>query len=965
MQPFSNWTDIEQHLSTADNQTKGELFEQITESYLKWSPKYQVILKHIWRLKDIPSSVKSKLNIPNQDQGIDLIAETFEGKFWAIQCKYHGNIQKKISHREISTFLALSNTVASNIDFCLVATTADDYAQLYKGQSNIGFLLSDTWTQLPLSFFDGFYKKEFVKPPIRNPRPHQIESIAEAKKHFKVENRGKLIFPCGAGKSLTGYWITKELKAKTVIVAVPSLALVKQTLEDYCQESFAEENPIAPFCICSDEGIGKNDDVAVFTQDMGVVCTTDKAKILDFLKFKTNRTKVIFTTYQSGRVLGEAVNDLDFKFDVGIMDESHKTVGATDKLFSHLLFDENVAIKKRIFMTATERRYRGTSENILSMDDPEIYGETFNQLSFKDAINQEILSDYKILTLVITKAEIMKYLNQNDFVKALGLKWDKDIDFRTLSSLIALRKAMQKFPINHAVTFHSSIKRAKIFEQLQPVFGQAYPSFDGVNSFHVTGAIPTGQRSKIIAEFSQAERGIITNAKCLTEGVDVPNIDCVLFADPRKSSIDIVQAVGRALRRSKGKKFGYILLPVYAESNDKVSIIESEDFQAILQTLRALAANDERIIEYFREKQKPDTKSEKSDLVQFDIDEIIGNQIATDELLNHIELQAWSRLAKLSWRPFEEAREYARNLGINGTLQWFSNSNLPKDIPKAASKVYKKEWISWGDFLGTNYIALFNREYLSYEDAKKVVVKFQFKNANDYWQACRSGIVPSNIPNSPHHVYKSQFEGYGQYLGTGTKSPKNHEYMSFDEAKLLMKEFKISSKSQLSEWSKTLRPINFPSRPNKTYASLWNGWPDFFETDNTKNKDYYPFEEARRIVRSLKLSSMSKGWKNYINSNSYDSKIPKWPDGVYKDKGWISWADFLGNDKLATQKRQYPDLLELKNIARLENITSQKNWINYVKQKPNNYNLPIELSKVYKDKGWKGWADFLGKEEKE
>ena len=223
MTNLSHWNDIETHLSTADNQTKGELFEQLTEHFLRWSPKYQVILKHVWRLKDVPTNIREKLKIPNQDQGIDLIAESYEGKYWAIQCKYHGDYSKKISHREISTFLALSNAVASNIDFCLVATTADDYAQLYKGQNNIGFILSDTWTQLPASFFDQFQKKEIVKPVTRNPRPHQKDAIIEAKKHFKVETRGKLIFPCGAGKSLTGYWITKELKAKTVIVAVPGL----------------------------------------------------------------------------------------------------------------------------------------------------------------------------------------------------------------------------------------------------------------------------------------------------------------------------------------------------------------------------------------------------------------------------------------------------------------------------------------------------------------------------------------------------------------------------------------------------------------------------------------------------------------------------------------------------------------------------------------------------------------------
>ena len=959
MKNFSQWSDVEKHLSTADNQTKGELFEKITESYLKWSPKYQVILKQVWRLKDIPTSVKSKLNIPHQDQGIDLIAETFEGKFWAIQCKYHGNIQKKISHREISTFLALSNTVASNIDFCLVATTADDYAQLYKGQSNIGFLLSDTWTQLPLSFFDGFGKKEFVKPSIRNPRPHQIESIAEAKKHFKVENRGKLIFPCGAGKSLTGYWITKELKAKTVIVAVPSLALVKQTLEDYCQESFAEENPIAPFCICSDEGIGKNDDVAVFTQDMGVVCTTDKAKILEFLNFKTNRTKVIFTTYQSGRVLGEAVNELDFKFDVGIMDESHKTVGATDKLFSHLLFDENVAISKRIFMTATERRYRGSSENILSMDDPDIYGETFTQLSFKEAINQEILSDYKILTLVITQAEIKDYLNQNDFVKALGLKWEKEIDFRTLSSLIALRKAMQKFPIKHAVTFHSSIKRAKIFEQLQPAFDQAYPSFEGVSSFHVTGAIPTGQRSKIIAEFSQAERGIITNAKCLTEGVDVPNIDCVLFADPRKSSIDIVQAVGRALRRSKGKEFGYILLPVYSESNDKESIIESEDFQAILQTLTALAANDERIIEYFREKQKPDTKTEKSDLVQIDIDEIIGNQIATDELLNHIELQAWSRLAKLSWRPFEEAREYVRGLGLNSRNEYLEYivDNKIFDLPLATEKVYGKSWNSWPDFLGNNRITEENK--LSYEEAEFIVQKHKFSTQRQFYNWANNQ-VEYKIPLFPNKSYENGgWKDWGTFLGNN----KTREYADIVDAKNWAKKSGIKSAKDWKNKKKNNQlPKGIPGHPQVVYKNKgWISWADFLGTDNHREADYLEFEEAREYIRLQKLEN-TRFWKQWSKTHR-PSNIPGTPDVIYKEKGWISWADFLGTDII--QKGNKLDYEGAKKIIHGFNIQSTVKWREFVKSEKMPKNIPANPDRDYKDKGWKGWADFLGKEKKE
>ena len=1034
MTNLSHWNDIETHLSTADNQTKGELFEQLTEHFLRWSPKYQVILKHVWRLRDVPTNIREKLKIPSQDQGIDLIAESYEGKYWAIQCKYHGDYNKKISHREISTFLALSNAVASNIDFCLVATTADDYAQLYKGQNNIGFILSDTWTQLPSLFFEQFQKKEIGKPVTRNPRPHQKDAITEAKKHFKVETRGKLIFPCGAGKSLTGYWITKELKAKTVIVAVPSLALVKQTLEDYCQESFAEGNPIAPFCICSDEGIGKNDDVAVFTQDMGVVCTTDKVKILDFLNFKTNRTKVLFTTYQSGRVLGDAVNEVNFKFDVGIMDESHKTVGAADKLFSHLLFDENVAITKRIFMTATERRYKGSSENILSMDDPSVYGDTFTQLSFKEAINQEILSDYKILTLVITQAEIKEYLNKNDFVKALGLGWEKDIDFRTLSSLVAIRKAMQKFPIKHAVTFHSSIKRAKIFEQLQPIFDEAFTDFDRVDAYHVTGEIPTGKRSRIISEFAKSERSIITNATCLTEGVDVPNIDCVLFADPRKSSIDIVQAVGRALRRSKGKEFGYILLPVYAESNDKESIIESEDFQAILQTLRALAANDERIIEYFREKQTTNSVYEKSDLIQFEIDEIINKEIAAVELMNQIELQAWSRLAKLSWRPFYEARKFVQGLKLSNVREYeLLRYELPSDIPRGPINIYKKDWINWGDFLGTGRIADQKKKFLNYKNAKleleklgiksgshfsilfkekkvptgipsspedkykrtgewiswgdflgtgtiadqkkifydydiakQYIQKLQIKSMNEFRKFAKNGKIPEKIPKNPENKYKRDgtWLSWGDFLGTQRLANYNKQYLNFSESKKIIHGFKIES---FENWRKLTRTaefekLNIHKNPPRGYQKEWRGWEDFFG-ESYKPKKIIEFIEFRNYVRSLELNSITQ----YINNSILDKKLLRHPDRTYRQKGWVNWSDLIGKEIKSNSllSKNFLEFEEAKQVVKLNGFMNVQHYKEWVKINGKIYRLPSNPNSSYKNSGWKDWADFLGKEDKE
>jgi predicted helicase len=274
-------------------------------------------------------------------------------------------------------------------------------------------------------------------------------------------------------------------------------------------------------------------------------------------------------------------------------------------------------------MTATERRYAGSSDEVLSMDDINVYGETFTQMSFKEAIEIDILSDYKIITLFISNLEVRKLIEQNAFIKPIGKEWDKETEARTLACMIALRKAMTEYPIHHAVTFHSSIKKAEAFEQSQAVFSKAYPNFSKVESFHVSGAMPTSVRGKIVDEFAQTHKGIITNAKCLTEGVDVPNIDCVLFADPRKSTVDIVQAVGRALRKREGKDFGYVILPVFTESNNIDEIVESDEFKEVLVTLRALASNDERIIEYFRDISKGKKVNRKDSLIQFEIDEAI------------------------------------------------------------------------------------------------------------------------------------------------------------------------------------------------------------------------------------------------------------------------------------------------------------------------------------------------------
>ena len=308
--------------------------------------------------------------------------------------------------------------------------------------------------------------------------------------------------------------------------------MIKQTLDVYLKEFVARDIKVKFLCICSDEGIGKNDDIAFKTENIGVPCDTDPVFIKQWLKDNRKENIVVFTTYQSGRIIAELSKELKLTFDLGIFDEAHKTVGSSKKLFSHLLFEDNISVDKRIYMTATERFYSGSKDDMISMDDEDIYGETFSFMSFKDAVNQNLLTDYKIITIDVKKSEVAEFIKSNGLVQ-LSDKWKKETEARSLSSMIALRKAMNRFDIKNVVSFHSSIERAKRNMGIHSYITSTY-GYKPIDTFTVSGKDSTSKRSVIVNEFASSERALITNARCLTEGVDVPNIDCIVFSDPRK-----------------------------------------------------------------------------------------------------------------------------------------------------------------------------------------------------------------------------------------------------------------------------------------------------------------------------------------------------------------------------------------------------------------------------------------------
>ncbi|MBT7317202.1 MAG: DEAD/DEAH box helicase family protein [Lentimicrobiaceae bacterium] len=963
---LTSWGDFQKTLDDFSKKEKGDAFEMLTKLYFKINPIYN-FYDDVWLLSEVPQKVLDYLELPSHDLGIDLIAKA-NNEYHAIQCKYHTDKNTSVTFKEVSTFISL---LESNEKFTqgYICSSADLTSRNFNKLKTkpINSIMSDSWQVLDADFFNQARKllignKLSIKP--YKPREHQDKAVSQSIEYF-IDNdntRGKLIFPCGSGKSLTGYWITQELKSKSTIIAVPSLSLVKQTLEVYLREIVAHGRKVKWLCICSDEGIGKNDDVVIYTENIGVPCQTDPVYIEDWLKENKDEDKIVFTTYQSGRIISEISKRLNFTFDLGIFDEAHKTVGSNKKLFSHLLFDENISIDKRVFMTATERFYGGSKDDIVSMDDYDIYGETFSYMSFKEAIGQGLLTDYKVITIDVKKSEVAEFIKKNGLVE-LNKNWSRETDARSLASMIALRKAMKLFPINNAVSFHSSIEKAKRNKELQQYITKEY-KLPHIESYTVSGKIPTTRRNDIVMEFANSEKALITNARCLTEGIDVPNIDCIVFADPRRSNVDIVQSLGRALRTKSGKDWGYVILPIIIDETTKE--IDNSNFQDIVTVIRGLASNDDRIVEYFKEKS---TNHKLTDNKQsgFTFD-VLSEYLDDDEIKNHLNLRLWEKLGKLNWMDFDEARGIVHKLLLKNYSEWrdyCKSGKKPINIPISPRSAYQNQgWAGYGDWLGTGVIARKDILFRSYDKAKKYVHKLKLKNSSEWRKYSKSLEKPHDIPASPEKVYKnSGWNGFGEWLGTGRLSSKDISYRNFKYARKFVHNLLLKNTNEWKEYCNSeKKPEDIPAYPNQTYKD--NGWKsmgDWLGTGSVASQyyTYKDFVSARRFIRKLELKNINE-WREYCKSGNKPINIPVAANKTYKNEGWKGWGDFLGNGNISNRDKTFVTYEKAKLIVKPLQIKSYKEWRNYIKQNGMIKGIPASPYRTYKQNGWKGWGDFLG-----
>ena len=1040
-----SWADFTSAVENLDKKQMGDVFERLTQLYLQTKSEYKTSLKNVWLYSEIPVRVRKKIkSLPVADEGIDLVAETKDGEFWAIQSKYRTDKDKPLTVKELSTFTNLAfNTCKGSFVQAIVVHSVSKPVKKHKLLGNTVEIGLQRWLEMDTGHWTLIRRtigNKPARPKKRTPRPHQRKAIRSAAKHFidLKEPRGKLIMPCGTGKSLTAFWIANKLDAKTVLLVVPSLALIKQSVEDWTQEMVArgEDNLTEWLCICSDDSAGSvnKDDFVSDTYATGLPVTTDAKKIGAFLKKRTKRRKIVFVTYQSSPVFAKAARRAGAKFDLAVMDEAHKTAGEKSKAFATLLFDKNLPIKKRIFMTATERVMRGANDEVVSMDKVDIYGDCFYQLSFKEAIHSDppIISDYKILTIFVTEDEIRSAIKDRQFVSNRKYKLDAK-DSRELAAAIALRKAYKKYRIKHAVSFHRGIQSASDFSDLHESLNASASLRPKVECFHISSKKTTGQRTELLKDFADSKRSLITNARCLTEGVDVPAIDCVLFADPKQSTVEIVQAAGRALRPHADKKFGYIMLPIIVPKGKTIDkFAETTEFKTVSRVITALSTNDERIAEEFRVVERG--KRRRGEIMRFDGNVPVGMKIDFEAFADAISAKVWERAAKVNWRPFEEAKIYVHGLHLKTQTDWKKfvlSDQRPPDIPSSPHWIYRKRgwagfgdwlgtgrianqlreffdfedarefarslklkkqeewkiycqgefpnkpakppwiptdpnvvykdqgWVSMGDWLGTGFVAFQKRTHLAFSQARKHARSLQLKNRTDWYQFTTANNLPAGVPKEPAYVYRGKgWKGWGDWLGTGRVANQSREYLPFKQARDFARSLKLKNYVEWNEYrSQGKLPVDVPGTPHNVYKDHgWAGIRDWLGTG--QRVTFLSFKEAREFARKLQLKNQFE-WRDFAKSNR-PGNIPSDPSTVYKGKGWRNWGDWLGTGYIAVRNRDYMSFSQARRFARTKKFKSQKEWFAFTKSKQRPADIPVDPSKRYKNEGWKGWGDWLG-----
>ncbi len=610
---------------------RGTYFEYLARAYFQNEPTYQNEFKNIWMLADVPE----KHGIPKTDIGVDLVAETFTGELVAIQAKFY---DRAIQKSNIDSFLSElgKNYYKSGI---IVASTDKWGKNAEKALADRSDVIRIGLSDLRNSRID-WDKFSFERPDEvtvkakKKPRYYQKEVIEKALTYFKENDRGQLIMAPGTGKTFTSLKVAEAMSKESdkeqyvVLYLVPSIQLLTQTLRGWNNDT---DMTMSSMAVTSDRNASRSSvkqdesNIQIKASDIGYPATTSPEKVLNNYRELMRKPKkellVVFGTYQSIDVLGKAQKEGFPEFDLIIADEAHRTTGAKalgeeDSSFTKVHSNSNIKGYKRLYQTATpklygtEARKKAESNSILisSMDDENLYGKVFYRLGFGDAISHDILTDYKLMVLAVDETVVQKDmqkslsdpengLNIDDIGRIIGV-WNGMIKRESFTDKVSGE------PMKRAIAFSRTIKDSqRLSEQFENVVNDYLDSDKGysVNVRHVDGSMNALQKNEALDwlasdDIPEDSARILSNVRFLTEGIDVPNLDAIVFLSPRKSQVDIVQAVGRIIRKSEGKEYGYIILPIVVPAGETPETIldNNKSYDVVWQVLNALRSVDER-----------------------------------------------------------------------------------------------------------------------------------------------------------------------------------------------------------------------------------------------------------------------------------------------------------------------------------------------------------------------------------
>jgi len=668
---------------------KGDRFERLMQAYLQTDPKYANLFSNVWLWNEFPG----KFDMGSKDTGIDLVGLTKEGDYWAIQCKCFQETAT-IDKPAVDSFLATSSRKFKNAELqttrfahrLWISTTnrwGSNANDAIKGQDPPVTRLNLTdLKEAPVDWekLDEGVHGEAARTSRKTIKPHQSLALAKTHEHFKTADRGKLIMACGTGKTYTALQIAEhETDGNGLILfLVPSIALLGQTLREWSADA---KEPINAICICSDPAITKkktknNDSDSFSVVDLALPASTNPNYVLhQFQKIRDNGLPgmtVVFSTYQSIDVVAKAQKVLlknGFnEFDLIICDEAHRTTGVClpgedESAFTKVHNVDFIRARKRLYMTATPRLYSDDSKSraaqadapLWSMDDVSQFGEEIYRIGFGEAVEKDLLTDYKVLILTLNDKDVPPA------VQRMIADAESEISTDDASKLIGCINALSKQflgddgttkasdpePMRRAVAFCPNISTSK---KIKATFNAATDSYleslpartrkrmVSVSAEHMDGTMAAPERDQLLSwlkeETVDNECRVITNVRVLSEGVDVPSLDAVLFLSARNSPVDVVQSVGRVMRRAPGKKYGYIIIPVVVPTDveaDK-ALDDNERYKVVWTVLNALRAHDDRfnatVNKIELNKRKPENILIGRPEIAFDED---GNPISTDD----------------------------------------------------------------------------------------------------------------------------------------------------------------------------------------------------------------------------------------------------------------------------------------------------------------------------------------------